>query len=78
MAIFQFNLIPPFGIPSFTATKIYYGSQDFLVLKSAHKLSKKLTEVRKNGTLPYLQPDGKTQVSVEYDENRKPKRLGKA
>ena len=35
MAIFQFNLIPPFGIPSFTATKIYYGSQDFLVLKSA-------------------------------------------
>ena len=41
----------------------------------AHKLSKKLTEVRKNGTLPYLQPDGKTQVSVEYDENRKPKRL---
>ena len=41
----------------------------------AHKLSKKLTEVRKNGTLPYLQPDGKTQVSVEYNENRKPKRL---
>ena len=41
----------------------------------AHKLSKKLTEVRKNGTLPYLQPDGKTQVSVEYDKNRKPKRL---
>ena len=41
----------------------------------AHKLSEKLTEVRKNGTLPYLQPDGKTQVSVEYDENRKPKRL---
>ncbi|MCR5545430.1 MAG: methionine adenosyltransferase [Lachnospiraceae bacterium] len=41
----------------------------------AHKLSLKLTEVRKNGTLKYLRPDGKTQVSVEYDENEKPKRL---
>ncbi len=41
----------------------------------AHKLTKKLTEVRKDGTLPYLRPDGKSQVSVEYDENDKPCRL---
>ena len=41
----------------------------------AHKLARKLTEVRKNGTLPYLRPDGKSQVSVEYDENGKPVRL---
>ena len=41
----------------------------------AHKLTRRLTEVRKNGTLPYLRPDGKSQVSVEYDENGKPVRL---
>ncbi|MFA9463559.1 MAG: methionine adenosyltransferase [Velocimicrobium sp.] len=38
----------------------------------AHKLTKKLTQVRKNGTLAYLRPDGKSQVTVEYDENGKP------
>ena len=41
----------------------------------AHQLAKRLTDVRKDGTLPYLRPDGKSQVSVEYDENGKPSRL---
>ncbi|MBQ1901078.1 MAG: methionine adenosyltransferase [Lachnospiraceae bacterium] len=41
----------------------------------AHKLARQLTKVRKDGTLSYLRPDGKTQVSVEYDENDKPVRL---
>ena len=41
----------------------------------AHKLTRRLTQVRKDGTLPYLRPDGKSQVSVEYDENGRPGRL---
>ncbi len=44
-------------------------------IELAHKLTRRLTEVRKDGTLPYLRADGKSQVSVEYDENNVPVRL---
>ena len=46
-----------------------------LPISYAHRLTRKLTEVRKNGVIPYLRPDGKSQVSVEYDENGRATRI---
>ena len=46
-----------------------------LAISLAHKMAKKLTEVRKDGVVDYLRPDGRTQVTVEYDENKVPVRV---